>query len=101
MVGIDLTVNLDDASVRFTPDGRISVLDAIRALTFSNSPELIWEDLKRGHPEIVKHSRDHAFREGGSSPVLDSEGWDMIWALLFEHVVDPGRTVFEMMNDEG
>lgn len=93
----DLTVSLDDEPVRFTPDGRIFVLDAIRALTLSDSPEVIWEEVKQGHPEIIKHSHNYSFRKGGSLPVLDSKGWEMMWALLIDHVVDHGR----MQREQG
>jgi hypothetical protein len=91
MAEMDVAVGFDDASVRFTPDGRISVLDAIRALTLSDSPEYIWEELKRDHPEILKHSRSYPFQKTGSLPVMDSKGWDLMWTFLIDYVVDAER----------
>jgi hypothetical protein len=90
---MDFAVGLDDTAVRFTPDGRISVLDAIKALTLSDSPEVIWEALKRDHPEIVRHSHSYSFQKAGSLPVLDSQGWDLMWTLLIDYVAYPGRAV--------
>jgi hypothetical protein len=91
MSEMDFAVGLDDASVRFTPDGRISVLDAIKALTLSDRPELIWEKLKRDHPEIARHSRSYPFLDSGSLPVLDGKGWELVWMLLIDYVVKPER----------
>lgn len=73
-------------SVRFTPDGKVSVLDAIGALIHSESPGSLWDDVKKKHPEIVSHCGSYSFQEGHSLPVLDSEGWNMLWTLLVEYL---------------
>jgi len=82
-----VTVQLDDDPVRFTHDGRMSVLHAIKVLTCSESPELIWEELKSNHPELLDHCSDHEFRNEGSFPVIDSEGWDAMLVMLFDYMV--------------
>jgi hypothetical protein len=39
----NLVVNFDSDPVRFTPDGKVSVLDAIGALTHSKCPGSLWD----------------------------------------------------------
>jgi hypothetical protein len=89
----DLTLTLDACPIRFTPDGKISVIDAIKSLTGSDSPELLWESLKGRHPEILAHCEDHCFQETQRTEVVDGEGWEKIGALLFEHMIT-GRHAF-------
>lgn len=77
-----LTITLDNDSVRFTPDGKISIVDAIKAVSKSDRPQSIWEDLKTKHPEILLHCEDYSFPKGGSTEVVDSEGWELVWIFL-------------------
>jgi len=48
-----IIVTLDSVPLRFNPDGKVSVIDAIRAVSSSNHPYSIWENLKAEHPEIL------------------------------------------------
>ena len=48
-----LILNLGSAPLRFTPDGKVSVVDAIRAVSNSKCPTFIWEKLKAAHPDIL------------------------------------------------
>jgi hypothetical protein len=82
----NLVVHLDDDPVRFTPDGKISVLDAIQALTQLDCPKHLWENLKKHHPEILNHCGSYSFQQGQSLPVVDNQGWDMLWPVLFDYV---------------
>jgi len=41
-----VTVQLDDDPIRFTPNGRIAVVDAIAALSEIGYPTRIWEELR-------------------------------------------------------
>ena len=84
-----LILNLDNEPVRFTPDGKVSVLDAIRAVSNSNHPLSLWENLKKEHPEILLHCEDYSFQKEGPAPVVDSEGWQRIWILLPDYFSDP------------
>jgi hypothetical protein len=81
-----LVVQFDDDPVRFTPDGKVSVLDVIRALTQSDQPERLWESLKEEHPEILDHCEDYFFRPGQSHTVMDKEGSEMLLNLLIEYL---------------
>jgi hypothetical protein len=84
-----LIVNLDSNPLRFTPHGKVSVVDAIRALSNSNRPYSIWENLKAEHPEILMHCEDYSFQGEGPVPVIDSKGWERVWMLLLDFLSDP------------
>jgi hypothetical protein len=84
-----LTVSLEEGAVRFTPDGRMSVLDAIRTLTLSERPEQIWKDLKEKHPELLDHCEDRHDLAEGLLTVVDGEGWEMMWVFLITYILEP------------
>jgi hypothetical protein len=84
-----LIINLDNETVRFTPDGRVSVIDVIRAVSNSNCPWDIWERLRTEHPEILIHCEDYSFLREGPIPGMDSEGLGKIWMLLHNYLLDP------------
>jgi len=81
-------VSLDEEAVRFTSDGRMSVLDAIRALTLSTCPEQIWDQLKHQEPKLLDHCEDRQVLHEGLLTVVDGEGWEMMWVLLIEYLLD-------------
>jgi len=83
-----MTLQLEEDTVRFTPDGRIAVVDAINALSESGSPESIWKSLRRDHPDIVNLCTDFNFSENQAASVADGEGWQIIQALLLDHLLD-------------
>jgi len=87
-----LIVNLDSVPLRFTPDGKVSVVDAIRAVSNSNRPHSIWESLKAEHPEVLMHCEDYSFQGEDPVPVLDSKGWERVWMLLPDFLSDPNVT---------
>ena len=82
----NLVIGFDGDPVRFTPDGRVSVLDAIGALSHSKCPGSLWDDLKRKYPEIQSHCGGYSFQKGNFLPVVDREGWDMLWAVLVSYL---------------
>ena len=86
----DFVVNLDGDPVRFTPDGRLSVLDAIGALTHSGSPGSLWDEVKKKHPEIRSCCSRYSFQKGDSLPVVDREGWDMLLTALVDYLAESG-----------
>ena len=81
-------VNFDGDPVRFTPDGRVSVLDAIGALTHSVCPGSLWNDVKKKHPEIMRYYGSYSFQNGQSLPVVDNEGWNMLRTVLIDYLGD-------------
>jgi len=87
-----LIINLGNEPVRFTPDGKVSVVDAIRAVSNSNRPCAIWENLKVEHPEILAYCEDYPFQGEGSLPAANSKGWERIWMLLPNYLSDKNFT---------
>jgi len=85
-----LTITLDNDSVRFTPDGKVSVVDAIKMVTGSDNPWSIWENLTAEHPDLLTHCKEHASQNEGVVPVLDSEGWEKIWMMLLDYLQELG-----------
>ena len=51
-----LVAQFDDDRIRFTPEGKVFVLDAIKALTQSEHPKDLWESLNTKYPEILAQS---------------------------------------------
>jgi hypothetical protein len=86
-----LTLLLDDKPVRFTPDGKVSVIDAIGATMDSDRARAVWETLKSDHPEVLLYCEDYPFQGNLPLPVVDSAGWEMIMMLLFCHLADYDR----------
>jgi hypothetical protein len=85
-----VTLELEDDTVRFTPDGRIAVIDAIGALSETDCPVCVWEDLKRRHPRVADLCVNYAFLEieDEDVPVADSRSWMVIQSLLLDHLID-------------
>ena len=82
----NFVVHLDDDPVRFTPDGKVSVLDAIKALTQMDCPRHLWEELKENHPEVLDYCGSYSFQKGQSLPVVDNVGWDRLWPVLMSYL---------------
>ena len=83
-----VVLNLVEGPVRFTHDGRVSVLDAIRAVSLAEDSHAIWKKLKKEHPEILPHCKNESVGQDGFVTVVNSEGWEMIWLLLPEYLLD-------------
>jgi hypothetical protein len=83
-----VTFAIDADTVRFTPDGKVAVIDAIGALSEADCPKCIWNELKRSHPKIRKWYTDHSFPEEKNVPVASSRCWDRIQDLLLDHLID-------------
>jgi hypothetical protein len=84
----ELVLSLKKNPVRFTPNGEIAVIDAIKALSESDSVEEIWETLKRKNPEILSHCKRVYFSKNKSTVVVDSQGWEQIESLLFDYILE-------------
>ena len=84
----NLVVHFDGDPVRFTPDGRLSVLDAIGALVNPDCPKSLWDDVKKKHPEIMSYCGNYSFQKGQSLPVVDNEGWNRLSIVLMDYLGD-------------
>jgi hypothetical protein len=81
-------LSMQENSVRFTPSGEIAVIDAIKALSESDTAEQIWQTLKEENPEILSLCRRFHFSENNSALVADSRGWKQIESLLFIYILN-------------
>jgi len=84
----EFILSLDENSVRFTPNGEIAVIDAIKALSASDTAEQIWKTLTDENPEILSHCKHFHFPQSKSVMVIDSQGWEQIETLLFDYILD-------------
>jgi len=83
-----LTFNFGNDLIRFTPDGRVSVMDAIQAVLDSGRASMVWKNLKSDHPEVLAFCEEYPFQEGEAVLVTGSEGWEKIWMLLPYYLSD-------------
>ena len=86
------TLKLDNDQIRFTPDGKVAVVDAIKALSAISEPESVWESLKAECPEINVLYQDYDFYDNKSKAVVDGKGWDVIEAALLDYMLDHYHT---------
>jgi len=83
-----MQVTLDDWSVRFTPEGKLYIVDAIAALSQVYKATDLWETLQKKKPQ-VKQYVDYYQGEGDKSlPITDSEGWGHIQDHLFDYLIE-------------
>ena len=75
----------EEQFVRFTPDGKIVIVDAIASLTSFHDPADLWERIRTEHPETAEMCEDYAFT-GENLSVIDGEGWEQIIELLPEYL---------------
>ena len=78
----DVSFDIGDKSVKFTSEGKVSVVDAIRAVTGSGRAGHIWDQVRGEHTELLEHCEKHDFHDNGPTLVIDSEGWERLWELL-------------------
>lgn len=84
----EFVLRMEENSVRFTPGGEIAVIDAIKALSESDTAEEIWQTLKKENPQILSHCRQFHFSKNKSALVIDGQGWEQIESLLFDYILD-------------
>ena len=82
------SMKLDGDLVRFTPDGKVAVVDAIKALSARKGAERIWESLKEERPEFQKLCQSYNFKENTTDTVVDGEGWEKIEDALLDYILD-------------
>lgn len=90
-----ISLRLDEDRVRFTPDGKIFVVDAIGALLGRRHPENVWKRLKADRPSLRYLYEEHDSGGSTSHQVADSRGWEVIESELFDYLVNPGQAGLE------
>ena len=81
-------MKLDGDRVRFTPDGKVAVVDAIKALIAVEGAERIWQSLKKERPEFKDLCGRYNFQEDKIDSVVDGESWGKIEDALLDYIVD-------------
>ncbi len=81
-----VTMNLDGDHIMFTPDGKVAVIDAIKALSAKDDAEQIWETLKKQCPKFREICQSYRFKEDESDCVVDGEAWQMIEDALLDYI---------------
>lgn len=74
----------DGCNVRITPDGKVSVFDAIAATLKKKNPRSDWDRLTQANPEVVAICDSFQFPGRGQqpTPVANEEGLYQILMLL-------------------
>lgn len=82
-----IKVKMGEKTVRFTPEGKLFVEDAIKLMSPEGESRSIWERMTNDHPDILDHCEDYyPSQEEDNLPIIDSEGWDRIISLLPEYL---------------
>jgi len=81
------SLEINDDTVRFTPDGQISITDAIAALSGHNDSETVLKTIANENPEILERCKSYAFKGEEGILVADITVWDKIVPLLAEHLL--------------
>ena len=87
------SMKLDGDLVRFTPDGKIAVVDAIKALSARRGADRIWESLKEERPEFKELCQTYIFKENKIDSVVDGEGWEKIEDALLDYILEHNSSV--------
>lgn len=95
-----ISLRLDEDRVRFTPDGKIVVVDAIGALLEERRPESVWKQLKANRPSLHGLFEEHDFGASTRHQVTDSQGWEVIESELFDYLVDSRETGLNRAEEE-
>jgi hypothetical protein len=81
-----LMLTLDQDKFRFTPDGKVSVVDIIAALCATDEPEIILEEIMSHNPELIDYCEDFKYKDK-TIKVIDSNGLYMLEELLFHYLI--------------
>jgi hypothetical protein len=81
-----IKVKMGEETVRFTPEGKLFVEDAIRLMNPEVESRDIWERMTNDHPDILDYCENYHTREENTLTIIDSEGLDRIISLLPEYL---------------
>jgi hypothetical protein len=84
MSELDMQLEFSGVSIPSTRDGKVSVVDAIYAVTGMDRPQRLWERLVSEHPQVLEHCETHIFK-GEEKWVVGSHGWEKIFLLIPEY----------------
>lgn len=95
-MNIGFTLKLDQDVVRFSTDGKVVLLDAIKALTGCVLTEDLLDGVKKRLSGVPGRIEEREIPGEGSMTVINSEGWLRICDLLINHPcskidMEPGK----------
>jgi len=76
------TVHFETYPIRFTPKGKVCVIDIIKVLCKTNQPYSLWEKIKTDHPEILADCEHYPFEQGELLPAVCGTGWEQVLGFL-------------------
>ena len=80
--------NIGKNTIRFTPEGKVAVLDAIKTLYEPDEPAAVWEFIKNKRPELNNICSKYKFGQSRFVPVVDNTGWGQIEDALLDYVFE-------------
>jgi len=80
-----IIVAIDDQDIRFTPDGKVAVLDVISVLSEASSAEQVWAEFKQENPGI--ECTEYTFAGGENLCVIDREAMEQVQDWLFGYTL--------------
>jgi hypothetical protein len=83
-----ITILIDDESIKFTPEGKVAVLDAITSLSGIENEHMVWERLLSRWPELEGVCEPYKFSRDENMLVTDVGGWEMIQSALFDYLIE-------------
>jgi hypothetical protein len=85
-----ITVVVDNERIKFTPGGKVAVLDAIASLCPGEDTHVLWERLLSQQPQLNRLCEDYPFSRHQSTLVTDGQGWVIIQEALFDFILETG-----------
>ena len=79
-----VTVIIDQDMIKFTPDGKIAVLDAIASLGTEQDTPALWRHLLALHPDLNGVCESYSFSNQAPVLVANGDGWEKIQSALFD-----------------
>lgn len=86
MTEADFILKQGDNSIRFTPDGKVAIKDAVKLLSGSDHWLALWDRVLSEDPEIIQYCEMYSFQNETNQLVVDSKGWEKILFLLFKSI---------------
>lgn len=85
-----VTVVIDQNTIKFTPEGKVDVVDAIASLSGNEkaAAETLWRRIQADHPEASDLFETSRFSGRTKTPVADGPGWLAIQALLIDYLLE-------------
>ena len=82
----DIQLTIADVPVRFTFEGQVYVVDAIRAVCENRNPGVLWNQITKHSPELLDCISEFKSDNSDTVPVVDSKGWEKVQDALIDMI---------------